>query len=191
MRTKIAFAGRIRSGKDTAADYIASLYEKAGYAPQKIGFADAIGGVIETYFPGAFDKGKPREHYQLIGQWFRQLDPDVWVNQLFKRVNSRIDLFEQYGTEEAAIIVNDLRQKNELDRLHEEGFVTVKIIAAEWTRVKRIEEKGDVYSQEALDHPTEVSVDGLQTTYTIYNDGSYEELTRKLDRLFDMLRGND
>lgn len=190
MKTRVAFAGRIRSGKDTAADYVASKYMDNGYAVQKMGFADAIGEVIGRYFPEAFENGKPREHYQVIGQVFRLLKASVWVDELIEHIESEVEFYNAYAEEELVVIVSDLRQQNELERLHEEGFVTVKVVAPEEVRLKRIEEKGDVYTPEALEHPTELSVDRLETHYTIVNDGTLEELQMKLDQLFESLKGD-
>lgn len=187
MKTRVAFAGRIRSGKDTAADYVAEQYKEEGYHAMKLGFADGIADVIRAYFPGAFDDGKPREHFQVIGQTFRLLDADVWVRVLMERLRLLEGLFDKHSETEAAVIVKDLRQQNELERLHAEGFVTIKVVASEETRLARMDEKGDVYTMEAVNHPTEVSVDGLHTTYTVTNDGTLDELYEKLDLIFEEL----
>jgi dephospho-CoA kinase len=71
---RLAIVGKMRSGKDTFAKYFTDLY---GFKP--LAFGNGITDVITRYFPEAFIMGKPREHYQVIGQTFRELDPDIWV----------------------------------------------------------------------------------------------------------------
>lgn len=191
MNLKFAVAGRIRSGKDTAAMFIEEwLVEHEDVPVERIGFADAIGKLIREYFPDAWKEGKPRKHYQLIGQTFRVLYPDVWVSQLAKTLNE-IDFEWGYLNEVPySVIITDLRQQNELDFLHENDFITIKVVTDEDLRIKRIEEKGDQYSEEDLNHSTESAVDGLQTMFTIYNNGSLEDLKKSVFSLMNELVGD-
>lgn len=69
---KIAIVGKIRSGKKVVGDYFIERYEC-----EQMAFADEIGTVISYYFPDAFVEGKPRFHYQQIGQFFPTIDPKV------------------------------------------------------------------------------------------------------------------
>ncbi|MFP5303338.1 hypothetical protein R2R70_19325, partial [Cobetia sp. SIMBA_158] len=69
---RIAVVGRFRSGKNTFADYITEKYGHIQFA-----FGDGITKVINQYFPEAFNDGKPRKHYQVIGQSFRELDENI------------------------------------------------------------------------------------------------------------------
>ncbi|MGV2685420.1 hypothetical protein GNF82_13610 [Clostridium perfringens] len=62
---------KMRSGKDTFAGWFIEIGAK------KFTFASGIVEIIDKYFPLAKVNGKPRLHYQHIGQALRQLDNDV------------------------------------------------------------------------------------------------------------------
>lgn len=191
MNLKFAFAGHIRSGKDTAALYVEEWIKENEDVPvERVGFADAIGKVIREHFPDAWKDGKPRKHYQIIGQTFRLLNPDVWVSKMAQTLNE-IDFEWGYLNEVPyGVIITDLRQQNELDFLHANDFVTIKVVTDEELRIKRIEEKGDQYSKEDLAHETESAVDSLNTMYTIYNNGTLEDLKESIYALMDELVGD-
>lgn len=191
MNLKFAFAGRIRSGKDTAALFVEEwIQERHDIPVERVGFADEIGRLIREYFPDAWTDGKPRRHYQLIGQTFRVLNPDIWVEQLNQTLNE-IDFEWGYLNElPYGVIITDLRQQNELEYLHENGFVTIKVVSDDDVRLQRIAEKGDKYKESDLNHDTEVAVDSLETMYTITNNGSLEDLKRSVYSLLDELVAN-
>jgi dephospho-CoA kinase len=72
---KIAVTGEIRSGKDSVCEYIMRRVPDC----EKLYFAEGIEEIIRRYFPEAFKHGKPRKHFQDIGQFMRTIDKDVWV----------------------------------------------------------------------------------------------------------------
>ena len=96
---KIAITGRLRSGKDTVADI---LQEETHFTVYR--FADGITDIIQQYFPDDWKLGKPREHYQVIGQSLRQLDENVWVKALHRK--------RQYAHLYCNELITDLRQPN-------------------------------------------------------------------------------
>lgn len=173
---KIALFGKMRSGKNTVADILKEQYEFKEFA-----FGDGIGEIITKYFPEAFVNGKPRRHYQHIGQELRKLNPDVWVNYLFRSVN-------HYLTQEQAdslimnrkanenIVITDGRQLNEAERLKEAGYIIIKVETPEDIRIQRIKESGDNFSPEQLNHETEKQVDLIEADVVIKNDGTLEQL---------------
>lgn len=167
---KIAFAGRMRSGKDTLASFFAQEY-----GTKEFTFKMGIDNVIDTYFPDAKAHGKPRGHYQKIGTDFRALDPRVWINYTMGAVDGWITLYPNLS-EVHGVMVTDLRQPNEEIALREAGFVIVKVEADKETRIARMKDAGDVYTEEQLNHHTETNVDLIRADYTIDNNGSKKDL---------------
>lgn len=175
---KIAIFGKMRSGKDTVGKL---LIEEHHF--KKFAFGDGIGEIIEKYFPEDWAGGKPRKHYQHIGQQLRVLNPDVWINYLLRKEARFQEVFSEVQGVPANIVVTDGRQLNEAKRLKEEGFLIVKVTAPEELRIKRMEASGDVYSPELLSHETELQVDLIEADVEIINDGTLEELMVKVQKM--------
>lgn len=159
---KLAIIGKIRSGKDTFAEY----FKEQGFEEFK--FGTGIAEVIQKYFPDEWAKGKPRHLYQGIGQYFRSFDEDVWVKYLAKQIEGKSN-----------IIVTDCRQVNEVKWLKENGFTIIKIEADEPIRIQRMEDEGDTFKKEDLVHETEQQVDQAQYDWLIQNNGTLQELQEK------------
>lgn len=176
---KIALFGKMRSGKNTVADILTEEYEFNQFA-----FGDGIGCIIQEYFPEAWAGGKPREHYQHIGQQLRVLDEDVWVKYLLNDVDAYIHLKAVFDNEDNVnIVVTDGRQLNEAVRLKEEGFVIVKVTTPEEIRLERMKKAGDVFTAEQLNHETELQVDLIEPDVEIINDGTLEGLKYMVNRI--------
>lgn len=167
---KIAFVGRIRSGKNTAADY---LVEKYGLKP--FSFGSGIADVIQQYFPSAFEDGKPRKHYQVIGQSFRELNPDIWIEVLEEKLKA---VWEENPN--TGVVITDLRQANEYKRLKELGFTIIKVKASELKRIQRMELEGDVFTSELLNHETELQAENCPFDYLLVNNTSLEDMYNQL-----------
>lgn len=164
---KIALFGKMRTGKDTVADLLINDHDFKKYS-----LATGIGEIIYKYFPNAWDNGKPRHHYQHIGQQLRELDKNVWINYLLSSV-------ERDGVER--VVVADGRQVNEADALRKEGYLIVLVKTEEETRIKRILESGDNFNPEQLNHETEQQVDKITPDVVIRNDGTLEDLKSAVD----------
>lgn len=182
---KIALFGKMRSGKDTVTKILVEEHGFKGFA-----FAQGIGEIIVKYFPTALAYGKPRNHYQHIGQSLRELDEDVWINYLFKRVlHHKMDLKLNVENKNKNIpfrvVVTDGRQLNEADRLRKEGYLIVKVEAPIEERLKRMKESGDDFNEKSLSHETEEQVELVRPDITIINDGTIEDLKRKVKALID------
>ena len=157
---KIALLGKMRSGKDTVGEYLCDTHNCKRFA-----FGDEVKDVINTYFPKAFENGKPREHYQVIGQSFRKLNPNI------------------------NIVVTDVRQPNEATELRKRGFTIIKVVAPEHIRLERILAAKDNFNEEELHHETELNVDKCVYDYCITNDGTLEELYREVDVVLNCCQG--
>ena len=175
---KIALFGKMRSGKDTVGEILITQYGFQQYA-----FGREIGRIITEYFPEAYKNGKPRHHYQFIGQMFRELDQDVWVKKVLQKVHS--DEFEKtvYSDEPLHAVITDGRQLNEAEKMREAGFLIVKVECDEDIRIDRIKASGDNFSPEQLYHETELQVDLIHADVIIKNNGTLEELQIEVMKL--------
>jgi dephospho-CoA kinase len=173
----IAVCGKIRSGKDTFAKY---LIENYGYKEFK--FSAGISEIIEKYFPQAWANGKPRLHYQHIGQQLRVLDENVWVKYTLKQIEEYLST-----NPDGKIIITDMRQANEAHVLRDHGYTLVKVEADTETRIKRMVEAGDQFTEQDLYHETEKQVDLIMPDYTVFNMGTLEQLHERTKELYGRL----
>lgn len=174
---KIAVIGRIRAGKNTFADMITNKY-----GHHQFQFGDGIKEVIMEYFPEALVSGKPRQHYQVIGQSFRQLNPNLWIEMLDRKLQNHFRFYPNYP-----VIIPDLRQPNEAEYLKQLGFTIIKLEADKEVRLDRIAMSGDVFSEEQLEHETEKAVDMASYDYLVSNNDSLEALQEQADFIMDEL----
>lgn len=163
---KIALVGKARSGKDTLGEYLAN-----NYTFKRFYFAQGIEEIINKYFPEAFEGGKPRKHYQHIGQELRILDKDVWINYLQKQV-------DQYLAENpnGNVVVTDCRQANEEKVLREQGYLIVKVACDEQVRLDRILKSGEEFNTETFFHDTERQTELIIPHIHVQNERTLEEL---------------
>ena len=173
---RIAIAGALRSGKDTVADILQEQSE-TGFTVYR--FADGITDIIQQYFPLAAQLGKPRQHYQVIGQSLRQLDEMVWVNALHRK-RQQAPLYENQ-------LITDLRQPNEVLYCKQQKFKVIKVVADEAVRQQRAELVGDVWLPAQMQHPTEIAVESIAPDYLIENNGSMDELVAKVTAVYQQI----
>src|SRR5690554_1442809 len=180
---RIALTGRMRSGKSTIADY---LWLTHGFA--KVSFASSLKLTADRLFSHLYEPiydgrsireyRKPRALLQELGQKLREIDEDVWI----KQAEQSMRVFENYRTT-AGIVIDDLRQPNEYEWARANGFVIVRVIAPETDRIERAIELGDDFDIADLTHETESYIDTFDVDYEIVNDGSIEDLERKVGEI--------
>jgi len=165
---RIAFGGTMQVGKTTAADHLVRRY---GFV--KFALADPIKQIARRYmgWDGAKD-ARGRRLLQQIGTVGREYDPEVWLDHLAARLDAA-------GPVDA--VVDDLRLPHEVVRLRRYGFTCV--------RVTRPPERIPAAPEtEGSRHETETGLDALELDHVVANDGSFEELYARLDRLVASLR---
>lgn len=172
----IGLIGRLRSGKDTAADYLASKY---GYT------TFAFGDELKRYYHELFGEtdAKPREGYQWFGQAMRERDPDVWVRKCLDRIAWDEDVVNA--------VVTDTRQLNEAERLKAAGYVLIRVEAPEALRIHRAVTSGDRFNLRDLTHGTETALDDYAADFTVVNDAGLSELYAQIDEIVRQLSGSD
>jgi hypothetical protein len=126
---KIAFAGKARSGKDTAVDYLMSKLDGTSV---KIHVADPIytlaRNMLET--PVINNKiPKIRKLLQDLGSAGREFNPNFWVNKLIEEVcRAEHEMYEN-------IFITGIRYPNEVEALRRAGFRVVYLYRNEIDRV--------------------------------------------------------
>lgn len=181
---RIALYGEMGSGKDFAADYLIKKYGFTRYA-----FADNVKVVAETWFSELYGDGKekPRWLLQKIGTMFREIDEDIWIKALFSDIQSKNEQLIKEGFYSENIVITDCRMPNEYQKLKENGYVFVRICASDETRKKRMIERGDIFNSSDTQHHTESFYSSFEYNHSISNDGSPEDLYRRIDYLMKSL----
>lgn len=165
---KLAFGSKARSGKDTAAEYLTSLYGGTSFK-----FASAIYDISRyAYTRAGLPFEKNAKLLQFLGTDFgRSIDKDIWV----KSCLADIQRFEDVNSVEN-IFVTDCRFENEADALKQSGFVLVQID-------RSADLRGDIGRDP--NHPSEIALDHYtRWDYTIGNNGTLEEFHNKIHTLY-------
>ena len=157
----LAFGSQSRVGKDTAVDYLIQTY-----GGTKVAFALPLHNIL-TYVQQelGFKVQKDREFLQLLGDWAKTLNHNVFVEKLLQKVHE----------EKGNVLVTDVRYPAEFHALKKEGFVLVKI-----NRQKRVVSP---YRHVRL-HSSETSLEDAPWDYVVSNNGTLAELYPKLDRIY-------
>lgn len=175
----IALVGKMRSGKDTIAEY--AIWE---YGFTRFAFGDGIRKVCRELFPDQMKDGaKPRSLLQGIGQDMRKYDPDIWVNLCFNEINREENTRNKLKLNNLMAIITDLRQPNEYARCKKEGFIMIKVETSDEVRLQRMNAKGDNFTPEDLNHETEQHIDTYEFDYIIRNNGYVEEAYLQFDEI--------
>ena len=112
---RIAFAGKTHAGKTTSANYLLRAY---GFT--KISFTSKLIECAHDFFPEQFEKGeKPQQLIQELGAKMREIDRDVWVKYVMKRVEKL--------PKETDIVIDDLHFTNEYNAVKSLGFLVVRL----------------------------------------------------------------
>jgi dephospho-CoA kinase len=177
---KIALTGKMRSGKDLCGNH---LYIKYGF--DRVAFGDALKKNAHATFPWVSEFSKPRSLYQQFGQLMRKIESDVWIKHVEQAVDGAIDFRVNTGAERVGVVITDLRQPNEYDWARANGFTIVRVTAPEGVRMMRAFAEGDSYKEADLQHETELHVESFAIDYEIVNDGSVDDLKRKVDEIME------
>lgn len=185
---KLALTAPLRAGKSQAAGYLSMYYDF-----QKFAFSDELKAAFHRAFPSVPEKPKPRAVIK-FGQWAREaFGENVWIDACMAKVDAYTALFSRKcdcglsPSLKNRVLIEDVRQQNEYDRLRAEGFTIVRITAPEELRIERARKAGDDFDLAALDHPTEKALQTFEVDYEIVNDGTYEQLYAKLDALMEAM----
>lgn len=156
----IAISGKLKSGKDTIADYLVQEY---GF--KRIAFADKLKDIAKDLF--FWDGNKDdygRKLLQDLGMQMRSIKQDVWVDYVFRTIRNHNDM---------NWVITDVRYKNEAEIAH-------KNRACIW-RVNRELDRSNIL----CNHISETDLDDYNYFDDIIeNVGTVRELYDKVDKLF-------
>ena len=166
---KIAFAGKMGVGKDTAYEYIAGKYDKP---ITNIKFAQGIYDILKySQTICNFTHVKDRRFLQLVGDWARDNDPNVWVN-----------LALQKASETDHCIITDLRYLNEFKKLKDNGWMCIKIVRSDIQENRK--------GTGTTTHSSETSIDLIcdeSWDYVIENNNNIDHFYKNIDYVLNEL----
>jgi|TARA_R110002012_G_scaffold321787_1_gene551397 adenylate kinase family enzyme len=140
---KIAISGKMGSGKTTLAEEIRKQFTE-GYNGHSamVSLGAPVKEVARNYFLMPADV-KDRLLLQQIGQQFRTIKPDVWVDLLMQDVAGLADT-----TEVDLAICDDVRFVNELNAMKNDGWMTIRLTVSEEEQKRRLESAyGDKWTE--------------------------------------------
>lgn len=168
MALRIAFSGKARSGKDTAAEWCVERY--GGVTLRFAQGVYEVGGLIQKYF--GLEQKKDPALLQMIGLGLRGVyGDDVWVNALKSRIAGL--------PEDTNIYVADVRFPNEVLALQQLGFTVVRI------------ERQDRPIDRDPNHPSETALDNYPFTHTIFNNSTISQFRDAVDTIVQVVRSRN
>lgn len=160
---RIAFVGKIGSGKTTAVNYLLERYE----CGLEIKFARKLYeacNLIQNFFDIKVEK----DRYLLtsIGMWARSINENIFIEN-----EQNIILNNQ----DKNMFCSDLRFQNELEMLKKYGFIII------WIDRKNIQK---------LDHISENSIFIEDCDFIVDNNNTLEDFFTNIDFILDSLEHN-
>ena len=161
---KIAFSGKLCSGKSTAAKIIGEIINDVTI----LSFAGKVKEIARDLFGMTT---KDRELLINIGKKMREIDSDIWIKYLLKES-------EKYEN----VVVDDLRFPNEYKYLKEHGFTIIRLNISREQQLERIKilyDDWEVHSSKNNDE-SEVALDSCNFDYCIDTPKSLDDLKQIL-----------
>lgn len=180
----IGIAGQLGNGKDVLAERLETVMkDRFGESWNRKAWADGLKDVFYNSFgvnrefteewkrkketPPGFNISV-RESLQKIGDEFRQIKSDVWIDWTFSKLSGNT-------------IITDCRYENELRKIQNEGGINILVI------------RPDHFNK--IDHPSEAQIRNIveffthhegptssnYIDYVIRNDGTLEDFFEKID----------
>lgn len=170
MINRIIINGRALTGKDTIADY---LVERYGYT--KISFAE---GIYKVAFD-IFNMGqKDRWLLQQIGKKMREIEPNVWIDYVMKKINSQDD---------SKWVISDLRRTNEYIIAINNGFIPIKVYADLDIRIERAINRDGTYPNTDLwENESETGADNFSYIEEFENNETKIDIYKKIDKFMNI-----
>ena len=183
----VGISGKAGSGKDTFANMLYEVLNRKEINIHKLAFADTLKDIIyelwgvnsqtqeETLAIVECSSGDKavRDLLITIGPIFREIDSDVWVKAITRRI-SQYDRFKVGLT--SIVIITDVRYPNE------------KQICDVTIRVKRDDAQTNL-NKSQQQHESEIAItDNDEFDFVVNNNGTFDELnTRTIEIVSAML----
>lgn len=202
----IGLGGKLRAGKDAVGDY---LEEKHDFV--KLGMSDALNEALlklnplirltaYLYSPSSgleYQNGdivryqdlhdavgyveakknpEVRRLLQVLGTEVgrEMIDPDVWVNIAEKKIR-------EHWAKGKSVVITAMRFPNEIEMLNRLGGMSVWIDRPDEGRMAGTEATPG-HSMNILEHASETSVNSSMFHYVLTNDGTLDQLYRKVEK---------
>ena len=111
---------------------------------------------------------------QQIDDALTQIDPSIFLQAALRAV-----------APEERICVDSLRFMADYNIVRAQGFEIIRVTASEDTRTRRLAARGQVFNIETDGrHRSETELDTAETDFTIYNDGTKDEIETALRSIF-------
>ena len=161
---KIALSGKMRSGKDTIGDYLVDNHNFNKYS-----FAKSLKKIGNHVFGFTKESENGRMLLQELGKFGRLVDENFWVERTLDEIQDTLS---------DNIVITDMRFENEAEHLKREGFILIRINAPHEDCVAR--------GASCTFDISEIDLDNYDDfDYIINNDGSLEELYKKIDKVIE------
>ena len=165
----ICISGKMGSGKDTVALMMKEQLERKGERVCITHFADLLKYICKQYWGWDGNKDETgRNLLQTVGtDIIRRDNPDYWVNFVISILPYISGMYDY-------VVIPDCRFPNEFMKLRDKGYPTAII------NIVRPHNENQ-WSKESRTHISETAMDGIRVDYEILNDGSKEDLYRKVE----------
>ncbi len=164
----ITISGKQFSGKDVVAKMLISHFTSF----RRLALGDAI--KLEYSKRKGLDLSEIEKNKHIyrpdliaLGDWGRSIDPDYWIKSV---VNTPGDL-----------VVPDLRMPREYEVFRASNSFSIRVEASIEARSKR----GIIVNSDDI---TETALDSSNWDYMIFNNGTYEELSKIVDDLCPLIK---
>lgn len=121
---------------------------------------------------------KNRRQTQEVGTYLRLIKDDIWITEVLKEIQS-----------EKSHIITDVRRNAEFAAFSSAGFTSVWVEASDAVRKQRLIDRDGRYDERWETNIAELEIKGLKERckYTLVNNGTLEELRKKVDHMVTYL----
>lgn len=166
----IAISGHAQNGKDTVANFLKDSLEEVGEAVLVAHYADLVKFICKRFFGWNGEKDEYGRHLlQYVGtDIVRTQEPDYWVNFI-------LDMLRFFGDNWDFVIIPDSRFPNEIDGLRNAGLDVTHL---------RVERKNFIspLTKEQQMHPSETALDNVTPDVLIENEGTLDDLKKRVEQ---------
>ncbi len=191
----LGFTGKIGCGKSTAAEYLCNVHNmnfiEYSFAKPLKEIACLMGFKRNEVFGTQADKLKINDFWGISGRTFlqkfgsevcRDYLPKVLSDMKFNNKTLWIRLFEQYYEEykNSNIIVSDVRFEDECSAIRSLGGYIIRI-------ERNNHDSSNEINDTVIKHKSETQMDNIKPQFIIRNNGSLDELYKKLNEAIKLI----
>lgn len=164
----VCISGKAQNGKDTTASILKDELEADGNSVLVAHYGDLVKYVCKTFFGWDGNKDEcGRSLLQYVGtDVIRAKKPDYWVNFVE-------DILSFFPGEWDWVLIPDARFPNEIESLANRGFDVIHMRVIRSNFVSPL-------TKEQQNHPSETALDNYKADFYVMNDGTINDLKKKL-----------